>query len=316
MPETQLGYGALGGVHFRVEPGLQTSDVQLIVSGTTRQQAFLRLNSLVFPTERLAFGGTLRLFDYPDFFWGVGGDAPSSAKESFTSRYVEAQLTAEWYVVPRRLRTGPRVWFRQEALRDLQPGGQLAAGTLPGSEGWAAPGFGWGAVWDSRDSRFFPRSGSSVEAWYLYAPRVDRGAEPFGRASLDASRFDLLGRGIVLGLQAHLELSHGEVPVTILPRLGGDQNLRGYYYGRWRDDVMYSGQAELRVPIVWRVLGAVFAGVSEVASSLGALGAGTVRPAAGAGARVRLTDDGLDVRLDVGVGAEGANAYFGLGEAF
>ena len=171
QPETHLGYGALGGVHFRTEPGLQTSDAQLIVSGTTRQQAFLRLDSHVFPTERLALGGTLRLFDYPDFFWGVGGDAPSSAKEAFTSRYVEALLTLEWYVVPRRLRTGPRAWFRQEALRDLQPGGQLASGTLPGSEGYAAPAVGWGLSWDSRDTRFFPRSGSSVEAWYLYAAR-------------------------------------------------------------------------------------------------------------------------------------------------
>jgi hypothetical protein len=314
-PETHLGYGVLGGVDFRVKPGLDVSDVQAIVSGTTRQQAFLSLTSLVFPTDRVAVGGSLRLFDFPDYFWGVGSDTPSSAKEAFTSRYVEALLTGEWYVVP-RLRTGPRAWFRQESLLDLQPGGALATGGLPGSEGYAAPGVGWGVVWDTRDSRFFPHSGSDVEAWYLYAWRIDRAASPFGRASFDARRFQTLGHGIVLGLAGHLEVAHGEVPVTLLPRLGGDQYLRGYYYGRWRDRVMYSGQAELRVPIVWRLLATAFGGVSDVAPSFSSFGAATIRPAGGVGARLRLSEQGLNVRFDVGVGQEGANVYFALGEAF
>ena len=314
-PETRLGYGVLGGVNFRAEPDLDVSDVQLVVSGTTRQQAFLRLTSLVFPADRLAVGGALRLFDFPDYYWGVGADTPSGAKEAFTSRYSEALLTGEWYV-GRRLRTGPRAWFRKESLVDLQPGGQLASGVLPGSEGYAAPGVGWGVVWDSRDNRFFPRGGSDVEAWYLYAWRIDRAAPPFGRASLDASRFQALGHGIVLGLAGHLELAHGEVPVTLLPRLGGDQYLRGYYYGRWRDRVMVSGQAEVRVPIAWRILGAAFGGVSDVAPSFSSFGAATVRPAGGAGARLRLSEQGLNVRVDVGVGVEGPNFYFALGEAF
>ena len=42
----------------------------------------------------------------------------------------------------------------------------------------------------------------------------------------------------------------------------------------------------------------------------------TVRAAAGPGARFRLTDDGLAMRLDRGVGSEGANVYFNLDEAF
>jgi hypothetical protein len=315
-PETQLGYGALGGVHFRVAPPLQTSDVQAIVSGTTRGQAFLRLTSMVFPAEWLALGGILRLFDYPDYFWGVGSDTPSSAREAFTSRQVEILLTGEGYLIPRQLRTGPRAWFRQEALRDLAPGGQLAAGTLPGSEGYSALGAGWGVSWDTRDSRYYPLRGGDLEASYVYAWRLDSRAAPFGRAVLDGSRFFPLGGRVVLGLAAHLELTHGEVPVTLLPKLGGDQYLRGYYFGRWRDRLLYSGQAEVRFPIVWRLLGVAFGGVSDVAPSLSGFGGGTIRGAAGAGLRLRLTEDGLAVRVDVGAGAEGANFYFGLGEAF
>jgi surface antigen Omp85-like protein len=316
MPETRLGFGALGGVHFRVEPQLETSDVQIIASGTARRQALFNLTSQLFPSEELALGGVVKLSRYPDFFYGVGNDTPARAKEAFTSRSVEVQLSPEWYLVPHRLRTGPRAWFRQESFRDLAPGGQLASGTLPGVEDYAALGFGWSASWDTRDSRFFPRRGNAVEAWYLLSRRPAGDAPRFGRGALDARQFFPLGGQVVLGLGGHFELAHGDVPVTLLPRLGGDQNLRGYYQGRWRDHFMYSGQAELRLPVAGRLSATVFAGASDVAAQLSAFDSRTVRPAAGAGARFRLTDDGLNVRLDVAVGAEGANVYFSLGEAF
>jgi hypothetical protein len=316
LPETRLGLGALGGVHFRAEPRLETSDVQLVVSGTARGQALLGLTSQLFPSEELALGAVVRLSRYPDYFYGVGHDTPARAKEAFTSRSVELQLSPEWFVVPRRLRTGPRAWFRQESFRDLAPGGQLASGAIPGIEDYAALGLGWSVSWDTRDCRFFPRRGNAVEVWYLLTPRLTEDAPRFGRGALDARQFFPLGPLVVLGLGGHLELAHGDVPITLLPRLGGDQNLRGYYQGRWRDRLMYSGQAELRFPVAGRLGGAVFAGVSDVAARLAAFDRRTVRPAAGAGARFRLTDDGLNIRLDLAAGAEGANLYFSLGEAF
>jgi outer membrane protein assembly factor BamA len=246
----------------------------------------------------------------------VGHDAPASAREAFTSRNVEWQLAPEWTLVARRLRTGPRLWFRREAYDRFAAGGQLASGRVPDTDGYAALALGWGATWDSRDSRFAPRTGSSVEAWYLLAPGAFGDRHRFGHGSLDARRFVALGGRLVLGLAGHLELVHGSVPFTLLPRVGGDQYLRGYYQGRWRDRLMYSGQAELRFAAVGRLGGVVFAGVSDVAADLQGFGTRTVRPAAGAGARFRLTDDGVNVRLDVGVGGEGPAVYFNLGEAF
>jgi hypothetical protein len=315
-PETRLGLGALGGVHFRMGPELETSDVQAVLTGTARQQALLDVTSQLFPSERLAVGSVLRSSILPDYFWGIGSHAPEGARESFTSRYIELQVSSEWFVVPHRLRTGPRVWFRRESIRELAPDGQLSSGAVSGVEDYAAPGFGWGATWDTRDNRFFPLRGAAVEAWYLLSPRLVADAPRFGRGALDARQFLPLGGKAVLGLAAHLELAHGEVPFTLLPRLGGEQYLRGYYQGRWRDHFMYSVQSEVRFPIVGRLGGVVFAGASDVAANASSLGLSTVRPAAGAGARFRLTDDGLNVRLDLGVGREGSNLYLGLGEAF
>jgi outer membrane protein assembly factor BamA len=316
LPETRMGFGATGGVHFHVRPALQTSDLQAIATGTLREQALLALTAQIFPSEQLAVGGLLRMSLYPDFFWGVGNDASARAKESFTSRSVELQLSPERYLLPRRLRTGPRLWYRQESFRGLAPDGQLASGAVSGVDDYTAAGAGWSLSWDTRDNRFFPRRGNAVEAWYVLASRVGGGGGRFGRGAVDVRQFVPLGSRVVLGVAGHGELSRGDVPITLLPRLGGDQNLRGYYLGRWRDRFMYSGQAELRFPLAGRLGGAAFAGVSDVAGRLSGFEARTIRAAAGLGGRYRLTDDGVNIRLDVGVGAEGANVYLNLGEAF
>lgn len=316
MPETRLGFGGIGGVHFDFDPALPTSDVQLIVAGTVKRQAMLDLRAQLFPSREVALGGAVKLSVFPDLFYGIGDDTPSSAREAFTVRFIDAQVTPERYVVPGLLRTGPRLWLRIESVTGLAPGGALASGAIDGVRGYATAGLGWGVTLDSRDNRFSPRRGRSVEAWYVLAPRAFGDGGGFGRGALDARQFLPLGRAIVLGFAAHLELSHGAVPFTLLPRLGGDQNLRGYYLGRWRDRFLCSGQAEARFPVAGRLGAVVFAGLADVAARPSRLEARTLRPAAGAGGRFRLTRDGLAIRLDVGAGQEGANVYASLGEAF
>lgn len=316
LPETRFGFGAIGGVHLRFEPSLQVSDVHVLATATVKEQALLDLRVQLFPSEELTLGGVLRLSVYPDLYFGTGPETPRSVKETFTSRSLEVQLTPEWYLVPGRLRTGPRAWFRQESFSDLAPGGQLVSGAVTGVSGYASAGLGWSLTWDSRDNRFAPRSGSSMEAWYLLAPGAFGDRLSFGRGALDARQFVPLGRSVVLGLAGHLELAHGAVPVTLLPRLGGDRNLRGYFEGRWRDRYLYSGQAELRFTMASRFGAVVFAGLSDVAHRPSAFETRNIRPAAGVGGRFRLTDDGLNIRLDAGAGQEGLNVYLNLGEAF
>lgn len=314
-PETRLGFGGTGGVHFAAGPSLPTSDVQLIAVASVNRQAVLDLRSQLFLSGALALGGSLKLALFPDRFYGIGDDTPSRAREAFTARYLEAQLAPEWIALPRRLRTGPRLWFRRETFGGLAPGGRLAAGGMDGLDGYASAAAGWGATWDGRDNRFFPRSGTYLEAWFLAAPGAFGDRLRFGRGALDGRLFLPLGGALVLGLTGRLELAHGAVPFTLLPRLGGDK-LRGYYEGRWRDRLLYTGQAELRFPVAGRLGGAAFAGLSDVARDPSAFRARTIRVAGGAGVRYRLTGDGLNIRLDAGAGGEGLAVYFALGEAF
>jgi outer membrane translocation and assembly module TamA len=104
-----------------------------------------------------------------------------------------------------------------------------------------------------------------------------------------------------------------------VPQLGGDQLLRGYYGGRFRDQDLLALQAEYRMPVWWR-LGAVgFVAAGQVAPKLDDLGLDRFKPAAGLGLRFLLSpEEGLNIRADYGWGfdVESSGFYLSIGEIF
>jgi outer membrane protein assembly factor BamA len=197
-----------------------------------------------------------------------------------------------------------------------EPGGLLAGGSVYGASGYDALGLGASATWDSRDSQFFPRRGTYVEAWYGYYPGPLGDHRGFGRGAVDASHFATLTGDHVLGLDGSVALAQGSPPFTLLPSLGGVRPIRGYADGRYRDHFSYGLQAEYRFPIAWRLRGVAFAGVGDVASAPTSLALRTARAAAGCGLRFRLTDDGVHLRADVASNGGSPDLYLIVLEAF
>ena len=311
LPETSMGFGAIGGVHL-IRPGTRTSSIELDAVYTLERQFSADAMLQLFDQERNALMVTAVASRLPYRDYGTGPSAPRSAEERYTTRYAELLVTRQW-AFGSALRIGPRLHLRAEELVDAEAGGRIATGTLR-FRGYRAAGLGASLTWDDRDDPFWPTRGTWVEAWALgYG---GHGAGPFLRGSGAARRFLPLGGGQVLGLEARLDLAGGDVPFTLLPRLGGPRGVRGYYEGRWRDRWLWSGQAEGRFPVAWRLQGTAFAGVAGVAPSLPRLGDSRPRPAGGLGLRVRLTRTGLHLRLDLAAGQDGPAGYVTLGEAF
>jgi outer membrane protein assembly factor BamA len=311
LPETSLAFGVTGGLHL-VRPGLKTSSITPTVFYTVNRQSYGELIVQLFDSERTAISGELRAADFPYDFYGIGPLATKDAKESYAAQYAEVLLAREWEVV-RGLRLGPKLHVRGERIADVQPSGNLASGGVPSGD-YRAAGLGPTVTFDRRDDLFWPTTGAFVEVWALaYAAE---GGRTFARASLEARRFTPLGGGHVLGVDVAAKAAAGDVPFTLLPRLGGARGLRGYYDGRWRDRCLWSTQAEWRFPIAWRVRGTAFAGVAGVAPSLARVGETRPRPAGGVGLRFRLTSTGLNVSGDVAFGEDGPLTYLTIGEAF
>ena len=315
LPETKLGVAGTAGVHFHVGRAAEASSAFAIAGWSLGGQGSVDLSSDVWLPRGALLTARLRAVHYPDAFYGVGPDTTLATREEMTRRFVESTLGADLPLLA-RLRAGPRLHARAEEIRDATPGGLVAAGAVPGADGFSAVGLGAALTWDSRDRKLFPRRGAYAHAYYLHYPaRLGRN-DGFGRGGVEGRLFLPAWRGGALGLAALFEQTRGETPFSLLSKLGSTRYLRGIREGRYRDDLAWAAQAELRVPIAGPVIGAVFAAAGDVGPDLSSVRARGLELAGGAGLRYRLTREGASLRLDVAVADAGPEVYVLLLEAF
>jgi len=197
-----------------------------------------------------------------------------------------------------------------------------------------------GLRWDTRDSQTNPYSGWFVGAG-VDAPVIQSGGD--AGAVFDA------GAGIVFPIPGLFHRSGdsdeenpptdslafvlrtfqtaGDLPFYSLPSLGGDDTLRGYIAGRWRDRASWAGTAEYRFWFlprgfaitesirVERLGAAIFYDVGSVGESFPKLFSSKVRHSYGFGLRV-LLERAAPFRLDFGFSPEGFNLAGGFGFSF
>ena len=109
----------------------------------------------------------------------------------------------------------------------------------------------------------------------------------------------------------------GQAAFFDLPQLGGLNNLRGFYLGRFRESFMQMLQTELRQQLIWRFKMAAFAGVGSVADELNALTQNQLHLATGLGLRYKiLKSSNAHLRLDFAWGDGPMQIYIGISEAF
>jgi len=143
-----------------------------------------------------------------------------------------------------------------------------------------------------------------------------------GFFNIEYSQFFLLNKAMVLGLDIQEQsLTGGQSPFYLLPALGSDEMMRGYYNGRYRDRNLIAGQTELRYRLNDRIGLVGFLGTGEVFHNNFTFP--QLKPNYGGGLRYFFdVEKGLSVRLDYGVGEKPAGEvresgfYIGLGQAF
>jgi len=124
----------------------------------------------------------------------------------------------------------------------------------------------------------------------------------------------------VLATQFVGQFGAGDIPFNALAQMGGEQLMRGYYRGRYRDQNYAALQLEYRMlpfSFAKRWGASVFAGSGLVFPNFNDVSTDYLRWAIGAGPRFLLFPK-KDVynRLDVAFTNEGMGFYFHIGEAF
>jgi outer membrane protein assembly factor BamA len=319
-PETELAAGISGMRYFRPEGATledRPSKIWATLIFTQRSQYIADLfNELYFDEEKHLFMAGINYQKFPDKFYGVGPDTPDSLEEDYTPKTLAVVASFQ-----ERIRSGLNAGIRYEywdsRISDTEPGGILDAGVIPGSEGGIVSGVGVMVNWDTRDNVFCPTTGS----FHIVSAKLCGSAlgsdYDFGKYVVDIRKYVSLSSSAVLAVQGLLSASTGVVPFQYMGQLGGQNILRGYYQGRYRDRQMAVAQVELRTKLWWRVGAAFFAGAGNVAPRLNDFDRDYVRYAAGFGIRY-LFDEGesLHIRLDFGF-AEGSDGmYITAAEAF
>lgn len=327
QPETGTGFGSAATYFFRVgspdekRPARASSPstITAVAIYTTRSQIITAIEpDIRLRGDQIRISGALEFVRFPTCFWGIGNDTGDGLEEGYAARAfnLEAgafrEVRAGWYggLVGR---------YARRKLFDLEPGGLLDRGAVPGTETGQIVGLGLGVSRDTRDRSISPGSGA------LHQFRVVRFASALGsdfqftQLSLDLRQYLPVGPGRVLALRAAGERLTGTVPFDVLPQLGGGELLRGYYGGRFRDKSLVTLQAELRSHLVWRFAVAGFGALGQVAPTPGDLRLDGMKAAVGAGLRFAIKPgEGLNLRADYAWGLErGTRAfYLTLGEAF
>jgi hypothetical protein len=316
-PETGMAGGAAALLIYHDSVAPRASSVTGDVIYTQKKQIIVELSG-----DQYFSDGTYRLLSgilfqkYPNKFFGTGNATASVNEENYTPRtfLLKASLYASIFS---RVNIGPTIRYETTSMSEVEPGKLIASGAITGSNGGVSSGLGFVANWDSRDNTFAAYSGSFYQMTLLFNQRAFGSDYNYSDVQFDFRNFFELAPGHVLAFQAGGEFMGGDVPFQNLVRFGGQNLLRGYFDGRYRDKHGVAIQAEYRLPVWWRFGLVGFAGIAQVADRISHLGLGRFWFAGGAGVRFAWNpEERVNLRLDYGIGNNSDGIYITVTEAF
>jgi outer membrane protein assembly factor BamA len=319
-PETKWALGGGGLYYFRLtrdKTVRRPSNISFNGAYTQRKQTDLNINPDFYLKSGLHLQVKFQYSDFPDQFYGIGNGTAEEMEEPFTSKFWKMSVEA-LKRVRGPLNAGFQYFFDHTRLKEVTDGGLLSSGRIPGSAGGTVSGFGYFMTYDSRDSIFYPTAGSFHQFSALTFGRALGSDFSFNRLYLEFRRYFPLSFAHCLAFQTRFLLQTGDPPFWRMGLLGGPESMRGYYLGRYRDKNMLVLQAEYRwVPVFWRLGLAVFAGLGDVAASLGQFDLGRLKYSCGLGLRFVIDPkQRINLRLDYGIGKGTSGVYFTATEAF
>jgi len=315
-PETGTGGGIAGGYFYKNSVDARPSSTGWTAFYTEKEQIILGLASEhYFSTGSRRVIVSIGFRDFPDVFYGIGSRSKSEDEEDYSEKSFELEAIYEHELMP-NLRIGPSLNFCRRHVTEVEDGGLLAGGTIRGVGKYRNTALGLVLVYDRRDNILYTMKGSFVEVSTNYSSKKLGSDYTYSRHSLDLRRFFRFGSRQAIGLRVHLSAVGGSPPFQCMSKLGGPELMRGFTEGRFRDKLAYTGQAEYRLKIWWRVGLTAFGALGDIAGEIDDFSSSKVKYSGGAGVRFRLNDEGFNLRLDLGFTDEGSGFYFLAGEAF
>ncbi len=321
-PETRWGFGLGSQVLFRTRSTDSTgnlSNVGFVFVFTLNKQFIVNPNWDVFWRKgQIRMTGALLWQRYPDSFFGLGNETDISDGERFSSDYLLARNRFTRQIAP-HFQLGAQYRFEHVYSMKTNAGGIFDTRIIPGETGYTASGLGVAMIYDTRDHNLYPFKG-----WYMILSHHTYSRFLGGNTDLTSLRLDLRkyinpGKGShIIALQAVAQVNSNLPPFKMMATFGGNELMRGYFFGRNRDQHMYALTAEYRFPIFWRFIGVAFASAGNTAGRYSSPAFNNLKFAGGGGLRFTIdAKERINVRFDAGFGTDGSRGfYLAIGEAF
>jgi Omp85 superfamily domain len=319
-PETDLGFGGGLQLFFNNKRNIYNQRLSNLLATavyTTKKQLLVDIKpQMYFLKGDYFLDGLFKYKIFPNSFWGIGDDTPEENIESYNMKtfIIKAAFLKR---LPPDLNFGFEYNYEKDILLETEPEGQLAADTIPGSEGAIISGLSVIFNLDDRSDQFSPSSGQLIQFTGGFSSKAMGATYSYSKFILDVRKFIPLSEKFVLAGQIYLENTFGNVPFQTKAWLGGGERMRGYFRGRYIDDNMLILQTEIRHHFLPRFTWAVFAAVGDVAETPSRYLV-NAKFSYGGGIRFQiLKSTPTLVRLDLGINGEGGTGvYFGVNQAF
>jgi outer membrane protein assembly factor BamA len=321
-PETELAAGVGGILTFYTGPDSILHPSNMGISGyySTNGQYNISLTpKLYYSRNDVYASASVNLGHIVDKFFGIGNETPDLGDESYVTDRYGAEFTFEIppVVFEMGLRSGLVYKLQYNDIADVEQNPYLQNDSIPGSTGGTISGLGLIWVWDSRNQTFYPTAGALGKIKFVTYSSWLGSDYPYVTLVVDERRYLSLSKNQVLAFQAYVSIASGVAPFYELPALGGQNRMRGYYEGRYRDNVYLTSQIEFRQHVWGRWGFVVFGAVGDVAAEMIDFRLDQLKLAGGAGLRWMLNkEQKVNVRMDMGFGKDTNGVYFGVEEAF
>lgn len=319
-PETGM---AIGGVLLytsgldkkRASPiisGLMYTEKKQILWGVGARQILNGEDSSVYAYSEIA--------KFPQTFFGVGRETHRGDATAYQEERQNLEFGGDKELIP-HLSVGSGLILRNDKFKTLESNGEglLGSGRYLGEAGGPQRGVQVYLLWESTNDNYFPSEGMKVQLFSQHYFKQWGSRYPFSAQKLDARFYQLLAPNWIQAHQFYIQNLNGDPPFYQLAQLGGNDLLRGYYKGRYRDRKMIIMQTETRYRFskYWNL--AIFGGMGNVSKLWYEMPDEPLKPSYGTGVRYQISPkQKINVRLDVGWGEDqgGPQIYLYVMEAW
>lgn len=322
----EFGAGLLYSTYLdRKDLSNRSSNFSGVVSASTKGQYNVSLKGDIWTKNNTHhYISEVRFKQMPFNFYGIGNETDEANKDRLVQGFVKVVLEAEKRFWP-AMYTGFSLGFENYHFTDKEAGGIFTTDqAILHKTGGSVVYAGISQTYDTRNSNNYTTKGMMAKVSFQYAPDF-WGKENFTGSLIKANirSFWSLTPKFVIGVNGLFHTIQGKnTPFYLLPQMGNDEMMRGYYTGRYRDRNLMAAQAELRYRYNNRFGAVVFGGGGQVFEN-GGFEFRNFKPSYGAGGRYFFDPEkGLSVRLDYGIGEKRPNEkrqtgfYISLAEAF